>query len=1777
MERKKKIYNFLCLIIFILFFEEIKSDNNNENLDKSYEIHIYFKSKGFQSLYCDDNIKFFGTENINFYKIKEDGSKININSLLRQESSSHFCKSLIKYNVYSINETIIIEFKNNPNTLKQLFLDSSIYKIERFDYPFPIDGSDYNEMFYHCTELTYVDFSNFSFENTTDVSGMFYYCTKLNTIIFPKNSRSSNIENFKEMFAHAYSLTSIDLTYFSFVKAKNMAYMFNLCTNLQYINFPKNEKAENLQILNDMFGACPNLISLDLSSFSFKNVETMAYMFNGCNRLSILILPKENNKSTALQDVQYMFCGCKELTSIDLSGISFLNVKYLNAMFYECSNLKNLILPSNEKASNVIDFSYMFYKCEKLTSVDLSNISFINAQKLSFMFFNCSSLIYIKFPTEEKATKIEDFQEMFSQCQNLRAIDLSNFSFEKAKNLNRMFFNCSNLENLILPKNEIAINIEDISFMFSGCNKLKIIDLSGISLRNIKDISYIFYNCTNLENIIFANDESINKIEQMSGAFYNCYNLKSIDLSKININLVTDLDYLFYSCSSLETIKLPEQKAYNIKSLFHAFHNCTKLRAIDLSRISLTNIIDISYLFYNCSNLESIIFSNDELINKIEKISYAFSNCYKLKSIDLSKFNINLVTSLDSLFYSCLSLETIILPEQKINNVEFFNHTFESCIKLKSIDLTNISFLKAKDISFMFANCSDLLEIKFNKNEQVTNINNMNGTFANCISISSIDISHIYINNDVILDNLFFNCPSLKEFNIFNIDTKKSSSTNNFLNNDNLEKCSYYNLDNIHSNKSSVFKACSQSIFFHKCGSCINTDNLDEYCTININNKNFNLYYIKYELNLPISGKKCLWTNNYENFGKYVFINNSISNSSSYFDFNFYCDNYCEICSDNEYGCTKCKSNLFPVDTEYTKYTNGENSYFYCYEKKEMIKFYYFDEKKEQYIKCSEKCSECSKGVDICNECNKEKSYYPVEDNETECWIESPTKNYFLDNEEWRKCNERCSQCSKQAKSEIDHQCSECANNYYPYAIDYLNFKNLNLTGFNCWLINEVKSDYPNYFLNRNNQFEQCDISCAECETKKDNCLKCQMNYYYINGHKNGTCFPYPLRKYGLDNSNGETVYSLCFPLCENCNQISQSFLYQQCSKCDEIDYTLDEYSLNKSYCIPKDKSSSYLIKYQTKWYIKNFTGIENLIIENKKMTLDPYKSLNKEIFKNLAYEIGEECPIDKPYVIYSIRQCVSSCYSNNLIEFGIFMTKQLYLYNNICYDKCPNGSIEDNETFSCIEKNIYLVNQTIAIDDFINEISLKNRLKYLGDGYAKDTTQIFNSSDFRNFLTNEIYDLNFDIEELIKKKKQMRIPIYNFSECISKIKEYYNLNESENIFSEIMEYNDEINKNGKKNPNVILNSTSYKFFLSNGSVIDHSICYGLDIIVMKFVNNINFNYSLLELIKNKTGINIFDNIFGIKNNCAPIIGDNDILNQFPCDKDKDCSFVSFDYETNYSTCKCKILNEEEKSIISESIEQIKKSELIETFIELLEKSNLKHISCYKSIKASHLFSNKGIWLPLVIFLNIIIEIILFVIFLCKIYRKIINLYFNKKREAKSRNDNSKNNYLMNNSNNNYDEDEKLISNDYFSSRDIYRVKYYNNSKKYFLKTLWAYFKYIFNINDNSEFNSIYFKIIKIIIFFLNYLLITALLFNDNYISLEIKIIKNELESVLTKEILRIISVFVITQFLNEIISSFFNEKEKLEEIDKNFLNGITIKEYFGQIDFLKMCFKINL
>ncbi len=1342
------LFNGINLIIFLLYLIKIKAQLRNTDDSPKYEIHIYFNSVGPQILYCDDNIEFFETENLNVYKVGEDGSKINIKSLLKKQELFGFCDSPIIYEVDSVNEKIIMELLQTPNTLKQLFADSTISKIERFDYPFPADGSDYNGMFYHNTELTYIDLTNFSFRQTKDVSNMFYSCTKLETIIFPTSDSSNTLEIFSDMFAFTTQLTSIDLSSLSFVSAKDMGYMFHGCTNLKYVKFPENENADKIEILSDIFADCKNLISLDLSNFNFKNLKNLGYMFNGCINLVSLKLP-QGEKATRIQYCKYMFSRCSKLTSIDLSYFSFVNVADLGSFFYDCSSLKTLILPQDEVATNIQDFSSMFQGCENLTSINLSNIDFKNAKKLSYMFYGCTKLERITLPTSSIANKVEEYQGMFLFCENLISVDLSNFSFINARDLSAMFLYCTNLETVILPKNEIAQNVEDISYMFGICFKLKSVDFSGISFANVKDISYFLSNCINLENLIMPSDEEINNIE---------------------------------------------------------------------------NVI------------------------------YAFANCHKLVSLDLSKFNFEKVTNFSYLFFSCINLEDLKFSTRKINNIQDFNHAFDNCTKLENIDLTYISMLSAINLNSMFSNCEKLKLIKFPKNENMNNVQEMGSTFANCISLTSLDLSHInIINGNINFTKCFLNCNSLKELNIFNINTKESKNTFNFLENVSLEGCLYHSHDYVNSGQSITNKMCSKYIGFHKCGPCKNY-NSNEYCIMNIEGKNIDFYYLDFELELPINERQCYWSKNFENAAGYTFVNNKNKNEMSYYI--NYCDNYCDECSENGFGCTKCKNNIYPIDTEYNAFLNNINSYFFCYNRNNM-KNYFLNEETHLFTKCAEKCAECSSKEDICSKCNYDQKYFKVENQENECWKFPPTENWVLDEnaKEWRKCNERCKKCRIQSKSDLDHQCTSCANNYYPYYTDLYNFNIGVFKGLNCWSVEEVALQNRNYYLN-GEYFEKCDESCGVCLNKGNNCLECQMNYYFINGFKNGTCFFYPLEKYALGLVDGETVYLPCYSICKYCNQVSQSFLFQQCIECDEINYTLDLYSLNQSYCIPKNNINSYFIKDMEKWYIEDFEGIKDFEITNEKMLLDYQRLLQSNKFQNLTYKRVKECPKNKPYVIFSTRQCVSSCSSKNLIEHGIFMTKKLYEYNNICYDECPNGSEKDDINLTCKEINEYVKTNKTFTKEYYNELRNDIILQYLGDDYAKETVQYIRAPDFSSYhleVTSE--------EKKISHMMELKVPIYNFSKCINKLIEYYHLNESENIYVEIMENND-------IDTNNIINSTSYKFFKNNGEILNHSCCQNLSMEVKKHINIDNINISVVfyyESMENLGNVSEIENDY-----CVP-------------------------------------------------------------------------------------------------------------------------------------------------------------------------------------------------------------------------------------------------------------------------------------------------------------------
>ena len=1665
MIKKNTFQNFFNIfLIFLSFTTIIKPQSDSSELvvevPQLYEIHVVFEGEGLKTIFCDDNIEIYDKGNINFYTVDEENNKININSLINKYSEEGLsCQYQIKYNVTLPKEKIIIEIIGNSKKLKQLFADSQISRLERFDYPFPENENDMNGMFYHCTSLTYVNLLNFNFSKVIDVSKMFYSCTNLKEIIFPEGN-SDNIEDFSDFIAFSTNIEKVDLSNFTFTNAKNLGYMFNGCTNLKEVIFPK-KKAEKIETTSDMFAYCKNLISLDLSYLSFKKARNIAYMFNGCKNLTTLKLPTDE-KATDIQHIRYMFSGCYNLTSIDLSAFSFVNIIDISSIFSNCEKLETLILPNNEMASNIQDYSYMFQGCLQLKEIDLSNIDFVNAKKLLHMFYECKNLKHIDFYTSEKATKIESIQMMFLYCENLISIDLSNFSFTKVKSLSAMFLYCSNLETVILPKDEITSSVEDISYMFAICFKLKTINLSGISFKNVKDMSFIFSNCINLETIIFPEDV--------------------------------------------------------------------------------------------------------EISSNIQFFSYVFANCHKLKTIDISKFNLNKVQDISYLFFSCINLENIKLPTRKLNNIISMEHTFDNCSKIEFLDLTPINMSKVSNLNYAFSNCKDLLKIKFTEDEKINVVNEMNNIFANCISLTSLNLSNFYIYKNVDLNQTFVNCNSLKEINIWNMKTAESSSTYKFLYGAPLEGCLYYSNDIINLGDSTTNRKCSKYIGFHKCGPCLNSNN-DEYCIMNIDGENFNFYYLEYELDLPVSERQCYWSHNYENAVGFMFLDNSNKNRISYYI--DYCEHFCDECSDDRYGCVKCKNNLYPIDIEYNDYINIIKSYFFCYNSNDM-KNYYLDPEIEAFIKCSEKCAECSNGVDLCDKCNNEKEYFKVEGNDYECWKTPPAENWILDEKakEWRKCNDRCKKCKYQSNSDIDHQCIKCADNYYPYYIDFLNYEKGARNTFNCYTNDEVKLENANYYLN-GDYYEKCDESCAECENKKDNCLKCQMNYYPISNSFNGTCFHYPLEGYSIIQINGETVYQACYHLCKFCNQISQSFFYQQCSECDEINNTLDLYSLNQSYCIPLIKTNNiYFVNEGQKWYIPDFTGMEKFIFEDKLYTIDYQRLLQGEKYKNFNYKIVDECPEDKPYIIYTTRQCVSSCSSPNLIEFGIFMTKKLYSYKNICYNKCPHGSINDDNDNTCKEINEYTKNISLTMKTYTTSIK-DYILRYLGDEYARETVQFTRGEEF------SAYDLkieNMNDIDKIEKMKDYKIPIYIFPECIAELRKNYSLNESENIYIEIIENNNE--KSG-------LNSTIFKFFTDNGDILDHSCCNNLNMTVMKYINvdKIGINDSIIEMMNY-----LLNNSIGISDpefldHCKPLImngsdftiKDRQLLaNKAKLLCDNNCDFVNFDFIKNYSVCICK-MSEEGNTISEELLKQFEDLELIEKIKKFFDsEGNWKYYFCYKIFKQPEVIKKNWIIYLHIIFLST--ELVFFSIYFCKYFNKIRNIYINIIRNL---NINNIEVFIYNNENNinnNQIEIDDEITENYFQAQ---------NENISFKLTLWKYIKekilFFSLFIKNNNFEPFIFKLIKLIIFIENYYYISTFLFTDKYIS-SIKYWKEKkYEYTFTSEFNRNVYIIILCIVLNTIIFLFFDGLNRLKEaINAHKNENLNDEKFKIRVIYLKNIFFIK-
>ena len=242
-----------------------------------------------------------------------------------------------------------------------------------------------------------------------------------------------------------------------------------------FCNFEKDKD----KIENGFLNEIKNLKKMPNLALSISNPENEQENYNkffnkfkpkmeGCYSIELKI-------PYYISDCSYMFYNCPNLTDVDLSNFVLSPVTKMNDMFNYCINLTKVTF-SREETKRLNNMAYMFNYCKHLKSIDFKNIDTEN---------------------------VTDMSGMFQNCEQLEELDLTNFCTPNVSSLNCMFNDCFNLKSIKFSHKFNTAKVLFMNYMFFGCEKMEVLDLSYFSLNNFnyKEMEFMFEGCDILKEI----------------------------------------------------------------------------------------------------------------------------------------------------------------------------------------------------------------------------------------------------------------------------------------------------------------------------------------------------------------------------------------------------------------------------------------------------------------------------------------------------------------------------------------------------------------------------------------------------------------------------------------------------------------------------------------------------------------------------------------------------------------------------------------------------------------------------------------------------------------------------------------------------------------------------------------------------------------------------------------------------------------------------------------------------------------------------------------------------------------------------------------------------------------------------------------------------------------------------------------------------------------------------------------------------------------------------
>ena len=420
----------------------------------------------------------------NYHVLNEKYFKENkeINLLLNDDNETKKIDLNIKRRIYYNKEydTTIIELKEEDNIKEYLELDDNIFK----------DNED----------LLYEEKSIYILQYPKGVEACVSYgiLSKIkNYDIIHKCSTDSgssgspilNLKNNKVIGIHKGS--------------PNYAKNFNYGTLLKYPlnNFINQNKTKN-DFINENIAKNKNIILGEIY-INKNNIDEDIRIINSYENV---------NREWYGKDIEIDYKSKNEKEIKENIEIT-INGKIIDFTYYYKFKEEGIYIIEYSFKNNLTNTNHMFYNCNKLINLDLSNFNTQNVTNMSYMFYSCNSLTNLNL-SNFNTQNVIDMGSMFCKCHSLKKIILSYFNTQNVINMGAMFCGCKSLTNLNLS-NFNTLHVIDMSMMFDDCHSLKYLNLSNFNTQNATNMDFMFFGCSIKKQNIITKDIRI--LEQ-------CYN-----------------------------------------------------------------------------------------------------------------------------------------------------------------------------------------------------------------------------------------------------------------------------------------------------------------------------------------------------------------------------------------------------------------------------------------------------------------------------------------------------------------------------------------------------------------------------------------------------------------------------------------------------------------------------------------------------------------------------------------------------------------------------------------------------------------------------------------------------------------------------------------------------------------------------------------------------------------------------------------------------------------------------------------------------------------------------------------------------------------------------------------------------------------------------------------------------------------------------------------------------------------------------------------------------